>query len=217
MGIPANTARVVLSGGLPAGEIWSTGFWLADLPPQTIPQLDDMAELVYATLIQNSPEGGMTATLDTLMNGLSNWQKVTVYQYNGTGDHADGMGSYTISPALAGSKGFGMPNQVACCMTTQTTLPGRRYRGRLYLPATGAGTDETGQISSTDAVKLANAWAESFSSLNVSTNGTVMVVSNVGSTVTPVSAVRVDTRLDIMRSRANKQVAAYSHTAPVSP
>lgn len=87
----------------------------------------------------------------------------------------------------------------------------------MYLPVSGVGSMTTdGQLSGSVVDSITDGWATGFSDINASSAGTIVVMSNAASATTDVSAVTMDTRFDIQRRRANRQIVRGSETKPVT-
>jgi hypothetical protein len=109
-----------------------------------------------------------------------------------------------------GTGGF-CPLQVCMVATLITGAAGRRNRGRMYLPANGIGFgSHEFPNARVDAVCQAlAAWLDALNTLD----GSAVVVSQAGTSKRAITQVRVDSKPDIQRRRANAQVASHTHTA----
>jgi hypothetical protein len=86
----------------------------------------------------------------------------------------------------------------------------------MYLPVGVGSLTSVGNVATTGAQAVATAWALCFTDWNASSNGVVCVVSRVKTAATNVSEIIVDTRLDVQRRRADKQLITAATTADVT-
>lgn len=216
MSIPNDVTRVTFVGHLGGGEVFDTGFWLAGQAPVS----QDAANLMATTLA-----AAFVADLKVKLCGLLStdcgYDKVRVYGYPNGGPTAATIGEAAIS----GGVGTGTNtqfDQVAMVATLLTGAPGRRNAGRMYLPLTGkipSSTTAGPQIDSTSVGNAATGLATFFSNWNsahAGAMGSPAVVSIAGSAHRPISAVRVDSRADIQRRRANRQSVQTTQSQTVT-
>lgn len=218
MAPPAKSVRVVFGGSLNGGEVWSTGFWTVDHEATFNQDTAQALALYYDGLASGSGStGAMSRTLENIMTTSSNWQTTKTYLYTGGSNTAAFAGEYVKPTPIAGSQSSHMPNQVCLVATLRSGLPGRRNRGRMYLPAGGGSLDTaSGEFGSALIQTIATDWAALFTEINQGQDATAAIVSNAGSTSTPIHQVTVDSRCDIQRRRANKQAISYTVTGQVS-
>lgn len=204
--------RVVLSGSLPGGEIWESGFWLyGDLPTDQA-SANTQASLVYGALTSDDESGAMTQWFANYVSATVTFDKVTVYVYT-DGNAATYIGTYVPSTPLTGTGSAELPNQCAIVVTLLTGRAGRAYRGRMYLPLNSSsymGSD--GQLGNGNMVINAQHWARFFGDWAASDAGQPVVVSQVHTAHNAITAVRIDSRVDIQRRRANRQAVTSSTT-----
>lgn len=205
MPYPPEVARIVLSGGLPGGEIWTTGFWITNAAPHSQGQATALAQLTMAALTSADASGAMRVTAQHLFGNQTTFLKCQAYIYPDGSNKAAYIGEADVPQPYAGPYGDVTPNQIALVLSLRTQLPGRRNRGRMYLPATGLNFNNEGQAGLGTTEPVSAAWATFFTDQNASTEGKVVVVSAVGTTATPVSSVQMDTRADVQRRRANAE------------
>jgi hypothetical protein len=209
--IPSGYSKNVLSGTLPGGEIFATAFWCNEAPS------DDTATQAQA---DNFAGEFNTAVADTgspvsFLSSQGQYTDLTVYSYLDD----TGKATYSAVSPITGGSGTGnptMPNQVAIVATLLTGLTGRRRRGRMYFPCLST-TLTNGQASALPnpfATWLANYFTACNSHLGSAAS--IVVLSQVGGDSRHVTAISVDTRLDIQRRRADRETVAGSFTAPVS-
>lgn len=209
--------KIVLAGTAPGGEIWETGFWMSATGVHDEATAAAQAEVVAGTLNSTDSSGAMRITAATIWTAQFMWTKVTCYAYTG-GTTAAYVGEYTLPSPRAGSVGSAPhPNQVALVLTLRTGASGRRNRGRMYLPASGAPTAANAQMVFGDISTLTTAWATAFTDINASDAGKIIVLSRTGGTFRQVSSVDSDTRLDVQRRRANRQAPVATSTGAVTP
>lgn len=214
---PANTVKIVLSGAMPGGDRWSSGFWMRDTGANTESLLNALCNIIYGTITDSSDSGVMTIIADNYWSNLTNLDIVQGYHYAGGSSKSDVVGAFTPPVPLSGAATAHMPNQVALVTTLQTGLEGRRNRGRMYVPFSGASIQPTGQLSVAQATQVNTAWSLFFSDINGSDTGAIVVVSVTGSVAHDVTAVKTDTRLDIQRRRAEQQAITGVARAAVTP
>lgn len=218
MAIPAGTIKVVLSGTLNGGEIWETGFWLSGPANATAAELNALAKLVADEMTIASPAGGIAALMGHFADGKCAFTEVRTYLYQG-GTTASVIGTYTV-PQTATTVGVGSPKQPdQCCivLTLRSDLAGRRHRGRMYLPVQGATLGTDGEVAKSETDTVTAAFARSFDAIG-KPGSALAIVSQVGvGDVTLVSSVTMDTRLDIQRRRANRQVITARSVAALTP
>jgi hypothetical protein len=211
MPIPSGYSRTVISGHMPNGEIFQTGFWCDEAPSTqaaTQTQAADFAEDLTGSW-------GNAHTISGMLSTDTGIDLVTAYSYLDGSGKATYVGESTVS--LAGTVSAPtMPNQCAVAMTLQTGMAGRRHRGRMYWPV-NAGALNNGELSNT-AVSNAALW---LSALITAWNARlgdqhVVVLSQVAGTSAPVTAVRVNSTIDTQRRRAASQSITYSLTEPVT-
>lgn len=215
MGIPAGVEHVVFGGGLPGGEVWQSGYWCEGNLPTTAAEATSEAEL-HLSMIEDTTSGPWYLSRTMYAPAITlDWCRVYVYPTGGPA--ATFVGDYSATVAGTGSA-YPLPNQCSLVATLLTGLSGRANRGRMYLPAPSSGQGATGQASSGNCSNIANYWAAHFGELNTSTGtGNVVVVSAKGSGATHlVSQVRVDSRYDVQRRRANKQLVNSSSSSNVT-
>lgn len=202
MAIPNGVTRIVLSGAMPGGEIWSSGFWLDGNPP-----VDDDAADILAGIIA----GFLTAsTFDAAFAGANSSDttltEVSVYGYPLGGPNATSVGRAAVT-GVAGTATVGlMPDQVCTVLTLLTGNASRRGRGRMYLPATCLNLSSSHQIPSAIMAAWTAGAKDFFDRINADgAIGDVAVVSIAGSATRVVTDVRMDSRVDIQRRRADQQ------------
>ena len=211
MAIPANMARVSITGLLPSGESFDTSFWMqqTDLTTQalTTQAAENIAALWTPTL-----RAQWYATLGT----DSSFQKVKVYAYPTGGPNATFLGEAEFATKPGTGNLSDMPLQSCTVVSLRTGQIGRSRRGRMYFPHVNT-TLTTNQISPSNATNLANEIADFFADCNALTvpAGTVSVLSQKLSLAASVSQVVVDTRLDVQRRRAESQPPISTATASV--
>lgn len=209
---PADTSRVLLEGHLNGGEIFQTGFAL-DASATSNANAADIAAAIASLLETHA----LTQLKGILFTGCG-YDTVRVYGYPAGGAAPAAYQGEAPITGGAGTGGSGNGILQACLVCSlRTGIPGRRYRGRMYLPACGivvAGglTDPTATLAI--ATAMANFLGAVTGSVPIDAN--VAVVSAVGSTSTPVAGVIVDDRIDIQRRRADRLSPTESTYVPLA-
>jgi hypothetical protein len=145
-----------------------------------------------------------------LLAGDSAYTGLRAYAYPGGGPKAQFIAE-AVATAAPGSGTHFLPLQVSCVVTLQTGAAGRSRRGRMYLPADGAGMGANHQFATGDVDQASIAvagWIHALSLLG----GDPVVLSTLTGTAMPITSVKADTKADIQRRRANKQVPANTYT-----
>jgi hypothetical protein len=217
MSIPPGVVHVVFGGALPGGEVWESGFWTMGNVPTSNATATELAALWIAQLKATDGSGGFYQSR-IIAGATTSLNYVNVYCYVTGGSTADFIGNATTA-AVVGTGTNACANQNALVVTLRTAHAGRRFRGRMYLPATGVTTSTaTGQLPDAAILPVATGWGVCFSDWNASgDNGTICVVSRVGAgTATAVTEVTVDSIVDTQRRRRNKLIAAFAEAHAVT-
>lgn len=207
MAIPAQTVRFVFSGTAPGSEIFATGFWTAGGGT-----LSDEASL-HAAIIDLQTSTGYASFLTqakALIAPDTAYTKLTAYYYPTGGPTAGVVAEEPISAGV-GSSGAGSVGCMQQCMVAslRTAFAGRRKRGRMYLPATGAALT-VHRFDNTRCDNVAAAVSALLNHVNTAgTYGQAAVVSQTGSSSAPITVVTVDNKPDIQRRHANKFAADH--------
>lgn len=218
MAVPAGCWRIVYRGSLPNGERWQTGFWLQGNEPTSNLEAQNAAQIEFDS------EGTTTGSslwnvIKAFLNPAVTLDLVTVYSYPAGGTTAQYIGSSTGSPHVGAASGNIAPNQVCMVASLLTGQAGRSYRGRMYLPvgiSTWSAT--TGFFTSSNMTNVATALATKFTDFNAASGeGKVVVVSQTRTVATQVLSVRVDSRPDIQRRRADRTTGITSVSETVTP
>jgi len=207
MPIPASVARVVMSGGLPNGEIWSSGFWLSFVEVDSQAAATAFAQAVYEQLAEQ-PGGDAVFVMQNYLWGPNTYlDTVTVYFYTNEGPTADLIG-VSGGHHLAGSATGHMPNQVSLVLSLRSGFPGRRNRGRMYMPASGSvSATADNQMLQASMDYIIDGWKLSLQGMVTEGIGVPAIVSTVGTTAVPIKQLVLDSKYDIQRRRANDEAA----------
>lgn len=207
MAIPVGSVKLVFAGNLQGGEKFAHGFWFnAGATPISQSQLD--ANLAGATLTFNTQLG--TAAIKALYPTTTTYNTITAYSYAG-GPNVDLVSGPATPTAWAGTAGGAMPNQICIVMSLRSGNPGRSFRGRSYLPGlqnTAIGND--GQLVAANRTTLGNAWKAFLQGVAAGGGGTTamppIIMSAARSAKTPMLTFQIDSRMDVQRRRAAKQI-----------
>lgn len=217
MPYPAGSTRINLSGTLPGGEIWASGFWLFDTQVGSEDEANTLAEAIANILnASNFGYGAMALYVAGHFNTQSAWTTVTVYHYAAGGTVATYIGRFDLSPATVGNGPRPLPNQCTLVLSLRSGYNGRRNRGRMYLPLTSATLEASGQIDSGTLQQLVPLWAAGFDQIRSQGLGHLSVVSAVGSTDRIITEILMDSRVDIQRRRANSEGVESRVTATLT-
>jgi hypothetical protein len=212
MPIPANVARCSIVGHLPQGEQFNTSFWLAGTAVESSAQANVIAAEIADDFgaIASNPFTAMLAT-------GAGYDEVRTYFYPTGGPAATYIGAAPISGEQGSVSSSLLPLQSCFVGTLRTGLAGRRHRGRMYFPAIAFGLV---------AHQATAAWAQTLSSAlggfltavnqNAAIAGQVAVLSQVAGETQLVTSVEFDTKVDIQRRHANRQLEVGQGTAAVA-
>lgn len=208
----AGTARVTVSGVSPEGEIWNTGFWLAGTTTVVDqPTADATLVAIHAAMLP------FQSTLATMLQSTASIRQWKLEVFNSTGP-ASNTSELDITP-VPGSGAGQLPLQTAMCMNLRSSTPGRRARGRMFLPAYGLQLGGV-EFKSTDLDNIGADLKSSFDDLNSGSGPisgvTVVVVSKTGATTHEIDRITTDGRPDIQRRRANRQAAVFHKVFPLA-
>jgi len=206
MSIPLGYSRNVIRGHLIGGEIFEWGFWSAEAPANDGAANSQAAAVAtaYTSAI------GTGSAPHTFLSSGEGIDEVRVYSYTTGGPSAQHVGSAPLVQTSASTATC--PNQVAVVCTLYTGFSGRRNRGRVYLPCTHTSALVSGQLSSSQVTALAQFMQKFFQNVNAAVTQPIVVLSQVAGAANDVVTIKVDSRLDIQRRRANRQAASFSQS-----
>lgn len=221
MALPLGQWLRLSIGGAMASDSWSINPWFKVTGGPVVNQTD------LTTIVQNALSDFDAKVWSLVSNGvkLSNAAYCTLAQARGLFylNNVISQSAVANITAVPGSGSSIHPPYVAMVCTLLTDNPGRRNRGRLYLPATALGVSgTTGQQSGTP-----NAWATSMASWfnnraawlsgqSAITGLQPVVMTQTGDTPKNVTHTKFDTKFDTQRGRENKLVPAAVGQATVT-
>lgn len=211
MSIPAGVSKVVLVGTLPQGEIFNTGFWTAGNVPSTQAAANSLCS-AYASLVTTH----LVAAFGGYMSTLASFDRVNLYGYTAGGPTAGIQGTAAISGGAGTMSTSYLPLQSAWVATLRTPYPGRSRRGRMYFPITNHALTNW-QFTQAETTALTTAVRNFLNAVNgTASSGFVSVVSQVGAgSSSGVTLVTGDSRLDIQRRRANREVELFQSSVAI--
>nr|CRY96137.1 hypothetical protein [uncultured prokaryote] len=202
MPYPAGVIKYVMSGTMPGGEIFSTGFQTKVDGTPTLTQLDAGLGLINAWFA-TTPATSMLH----LQGGLVKYTKLSAYGYAG-GSTADSQSEGPVNFGGSALDANFKPNQCTMVATLGTGRPGRSRRGRMYLPLNGC-TLADYQVPNTEITIISVGIASLLQSfLDGTASGlpqTPVVASSTHSYTTDITTVSVDSRYDVQRRRAESE------------
>lgn len=204
MTIPLGVSRNTIYGHLLGGEIFNMSLWAGEAPTgqaATQAQANAFRDAIVTAM-------GLTAAPKSFLQTTSGYDGLKVYSYQSSGGHATNIADASMSQPGTAATSFQLPNQAAVCVSLKTDSAGRTKQGRIYMPLGVYGLS-SGQLTSGDCTAIATWWRNLIVSLNTAIGGPakIGVLSQKLGTIQPVTAVAVDSKVDIQRRRANKQVA----------
>ena len=211
MPVAVETVKTVIEGQIQGIQDWSTAFWceVVNAVPVTQPGMNNWADIVAGYISTFWSAGIDSANLpDTVVNS------VKAYYYPAGSGVATVQAVHLYGTALPGTAtGGGSPTQLAIVHSLRSGVPGRRGRGRMYLPATGLAlsSGSHGQLASGACSSFAGALAALFTAVNTSgsfaaqfTSQNVVVRSETGNMCNAVDQIIVDSKIDTQRRREDK-------------
>jgi hypothetical protein len=206
--------KCVFGGPVSLSDDWSCGVWYHSefIPLQ--PALDAMATALITGLHDNwwtgdHPWSDMNAAGTKL-------ETVRCYSY------VDGVLNAQSEASITPASGTGPhphPAYVACCVTLKTDRFGRRYRGRIYLPATAGSVDTNAALFTTLSLESLQNLGNVLGLLGLGVDPPVaavpVVVSQTGGVATPISHLRYDNKPDTQHGRENRTSPTSSAETPL--
>lgn len=195
-------------------DSWSTGFAFsgADI---VSPVALSAALAAFAPAVEDWWTSG-TPSLQNVTASDSYIDSIRGYYYEAGSSSADVVAEYVYSSPINGAQTARLSARTAMVATLLTGHPGRSYKGRMFLPATGA-VMANHQNSTSNVDDVATATADLLTAWNALTETGISVACVAGKTdLTVISAVRVDSIPDTIRARSRKMVALHTHTEGVS-
>jgi len=203
-------ARFVLAGALAGGERWSCSFVTSGATVGFQSELDNLVADVHDAITSST----LDAAFQDLNNTMTNIDTVTGYWYPVWPGPAEFV-SELSGVVVTGTSSSVHPNQIACVATLLTGAAGRSRRGRIYLPATGVPLTN-GELPEANCQEIADGVASFFTAINGPGGGTTVGVASAKlGAIAQVTQIRVDSRLDVQRRRANKQTIAFQKESAV--
>ena len=206
--------KVIISGTLAGGEIWSCGMAFQG-DGQAVPVISEFEELQeWATGIVAINSGQVvTDDLHALMSDVC---AVTQVRTEAVSDTGDVLMAATAAPSapMPGIGSAKMPFQTSLVFSLDTGRPGRSYAGRVYWPAIGAGIDgETARVTATNAGNYLDAFVALLNGITAAAPTGATIYPAVASTrlgiTTRVTTVRVGNVLDTQRRRRDSLAEVY--------
>lgn len=225
MSVYAGIIRATFGGAMGAGDNWTCGL---SIKVGTLPEpIGSSAELTtFAGTLRaawiNRVWQGTSGILGSVASGTS-YSVCKTYQYDPGGIlQAQGQDNVTAVPGTNTTTVH--PAYVAACATLQTAHFGRSYRGRMYLPVTGANVGSA-SLQFTSSV---NQWTTALAAFLADVLGMTPTLAGAATPVAPIvyssklsfqsviTGVRIDSIPDTQHGRENKFVATTtgSHTVP---
>ncbi len=203
--------KLVLNGTFGNGEIWRPAVHFDNASPGADASSFSVAAGVFLDALWSSAAPPGIASImpeSTTLNGG------TIYTLDPTSGHA-------TSKALVAGGGPGtsfdlpLPNQVALVITMRTATPGRRGRGRIYLPGGSVvGLLASGRISTFTRDQFVAAMSNALQL--TATSGFRPVLFTPGQPNRPITTVDAGDVYDTQRRRRNKLVESRSPTEPAT-
>lgn len=207
MPIPSGSLLTRISGVLAGGEVWSCGLWW---------QYEGSAPALQSAInsLNVTNTGPMSLALGSYLATGDDINRIDAYLYLLDGNTASAQAVRQFTIAGAGTRT--MPNQVSLVQSLRTVIPGRRGRGRVFVPVGQVASSNltAGQLTTTEAQAQATRFAAFLNDWEPLL-GQPCVVSTVGGTSDITTRVEVDTRFDIQRRRAAQQAVGGKATAAV--
>lgn len=202
--------RVILGGTLSGGvERWTMSFAMDPLNARSQSQLDALAEdigTLFASLVFGD------ATLDDRISSATAFTDVRIDDVQDPGGVVR-TASWVRSEPLVGASAFQqLPPQCSHVISLRTTLPGPRFRGRMYFPPLSAEQlTNTGELAGSACTDLSEAMAAFFNGFNSSSDiaGTAFVASDAAQQLTAVTALQVGSTIDTQRRRRDAVPESY--------
>lgn len=217
----ANLIRMVLhwSG---YGEEGTTGFYMAGAGAETAAALH--AALVEANnRLSNDETPSAWANLETLITNQQRFDRYACYQYAADDGPATAQAEISLNlPGTTSQPCAGLQQSIVA--TTLTGQPGRRHRGRMYLPGHNKlvavpdaqlSQAQCDQVAGYAGVLIETTVAAFQSSLGSNAIAAV-VYSRASRSTLPMLSLRVDSRVDSQRRRAASQTPLRSGTANIA-
>lgn len=214
MPIPGGAAHINLVGVAPHGEEFATGFWLdMDTPPGNAAEAQTVVANL-ATILATDDVGAPWRLLPT----TAAYTQIRGYFYATGNDGSAQLVGTAAYPQTGTAANQTLPLQCAMCVSTRSEFPGATNRGRMYVPATGAGL-AVGQFTQAAIDNATDWWSDRFTEINASAavGGTVAILSQKLGTMRAVRSVTADSRVDIQRRRANRETVLATSSEDVSP
>ena len=210
-------SRSTFYGHLPGGEIFNWSLWANEAPAdQGATQAQATAFATEFQSLTDTP-GAADLPLTKLIGSDAGYDGVRVYSYNSAGGRAQFVADAAITRPGSSSASATLPNQCSVVCTLKTAVAGRRSTGRIYVPVTKYGLASGGQFDSSTPAAIANFISHLITRLNshIATQH-IGVLSQTAGTFQSANAVKVDSKVDIQRRRANHQGAQVSATITIT-
>jgi hypothetical protein len=149
----------------------------------------------------------------TQLTAINMWC-VSTGQANETpaGKSVGGSNKFTLRSPVAGQNS-GMSPNTAMVLSESSGLPGRRYKGRMYLGPLGqACVATTGLIPGSIATPILASYKKAFDAINASGRLFVCVQHERDRSYADVRTLRIGDELDVQNSRRNARLETYATT-----
>lgn len=206
----ADYQRIVIKGTGPGSEIWQTAFSTVSTAAIT----SQAGLQAYLNTIVPFITTWWSAVRNSIYTSYA-WTDVVAYQYQAGNTSAQFQAEAIQAPTPGTDSTAGAPIDTALVCSLRTAVPGRRTRGRMYVPCHVAVPAATGQWASTVANTYAQALKTLFDSVISGSTGAPAVVSRTGNTFELVTAVVCDSKPDVQRRRENRMTPASTIVAVV--
>lgn len=191
---------------LGGAEVATISFATAPTVTPTQAEMEDLA-LTASSLWVSEAWG----TLKAYYQNTTTFLGAQARSYDGSNGLVASGESILTTPVAGSSSSASLPPGTATVVSLRTAIPGARGRGRLYMPATVAGTIlVSGRMDATYAAAVADDFQDFFDGWNADPSTfPVGVASQAGGFVSTVNSIRVGNVFDSQRRRRDALAEAY--------
>lgn len=210
--LPIPSIRLTWGGSLPAGDVWQCGLTVGVLASPdnttqaTMQSVANQFQARVATYMTGSGAG-------TLLSTGGSVTRVRAYHVPASSNAADLVAAATFTAYNGIGSGATLPNQCALVVSLRSTNPGRKGRGRFYLPALNPSV-VNGRMNTPTPATVASATKTFLDGVNADlatlSAGYRLIA---GTSTLPITTIVVDDIIDTQRRRRNKVIAVNTGTA----